>query len=513
MRAISVAAVFALLWAPLALPALEALQDSSQTLVSPGAALTLRAEGDPGTRVLFVSPEEEYSVVVGSDGVAVWQTTAGTEPGPFPIDVVRPRTEERGSFPFTVLGARGAPTVTPEAARLAAIAAAEEGGVWFGPFFLEKGTILEAAGATSLFDRQLPLVLPGDVWLFWIDDLSGYRYEHPTRMILVDASSDAATPPDGRVLHSTWWPVVRLPRDGRSVSLLGPAAERLTPAVPGPRGGAGSPDACAVLAFGASLPGGPQDLADAASVLAAMNQATDSTVHVISRPASRQDLADAFAAASASGCRTLHLGLSGHGSAVNGGSWLAADGPLPYESLVEMLRAFPELDLRLRIAAPGGDEALAWTSGRGWTGSAVIDSGGVGVFAASPFWGAFSRRPELAIVTDGDRRWNAPPVDIFAEGGVQRIEIRRPEAVGLDRDFVVNVAVDDLDIAAGGPKVFFLPSDQDAIRYGFGGRRQGLTSYEIIANDNTGQVYRATPPHSSRLPRSLPRLRRPQPRR
>lgn len=471
--------------------AVEAEVDSARALVTRGDSITLTARTDPGAEVVFVSRDDEARVTADASGLATWTTAAGQSLGPYPIDVLIEGTEDRDQFPVTVTEAGARPATTAGAAQAAAHTAVS--GRWFrptvgGPFLVRKGALIEPAGRAPVFEKHLPLTASSDQWLFWIDDRPGERFEHPVRVVLVDAVSDASLPPAARVLYSSWWPVV----DG--VSLLGPAAERVIDvALPAGAISTASPDACAVLAFGGHLPGGQADVRDALTMLLTMDAVQPANVRALLHPATSADLAAALAEVAGGGCRTLHLILSGHGGLARGGYWLADDGPLPYESIVEMLSRFPELDLRLRIAAPAAGEAASWMQSRGWTGGFMADSGGMGLFTAAPFWSAFTRRPEIGILPEGRRRWAAPPVDVFAEGGLQRIELRRPKAVGLGRDFVVNVAVEDQTVAAGGPSVFFLPSDQDAIRYSFVGRKQGRTTYGIVANDNTGQVYEGAP--------------------
>lgn len=471
-------------------------------LIDPGAAafeITLRTT--PTTGLWFaasagrleplagVNINPEPPVFSDADGAARFRFSPPPSQGPVLLDFVLDQSESRVTIALTVTDQR--PALGAAGARAAVEGFVPDGARLHGPWLLPRGTDVEPAGPISPFERGLPLALPELSWLFWIDEQPGSRFEHPTRIVVVPASSDAAIAPEPRVIHSDWWPLVRLPLATERISLGGPALE--TPRLGRNRlvGGMGGapPDACALVVAGGSLPGAVADLADERTRLA--DDGLVDTLRIVRlRPplASSAGLTESIEQARDEGCRPLYLSLSAHGSSVDGGSILMADGEfLRYESLVEALRGFPELELRLRIAAPGAAEAASWLDGQGFSGTSDVETGVSGLFTSHGFFESAS--PGVAVTPDGPRRMIAPPVDIYAEGGRQRVVLKRPEAVGLGSNFILNFDVADEDLAGGQTGVVFLPSDQDALRYSFGGRRQGETTYRLASNDNTGQVY------------------------
>ena len=479
---------------------------SVPALIRPGAeAIEITVQTDPNVGVWFAAsagllePLSRANLseasLAGSDDVGRvrFRFTPPAGEGPATLGFSVDGTEERLLIAITVT--EEMPGVTAEAARIAAEEDVPEGALLHGPWLLPRGTDVQAAGPTSVFDRGLPLGLPELSWLFWVDEQPGGRFEHPTRVVVVPAGSGAAVPAEAKVLHSMWWPLVRHPSETELRSLGGALLEaprtvrnRLIPS------GDGAPqEACALAAAGGWLPGAVEDAGNEIERLVRQESVRADRVVRLDHPVvSRELLSGLLAAAASDGCRTLHLSLSAHGSTVGGGSLILAGGEvLRYESLVEMLRGFPELDVRLRIAAPGAEEAASWFDGQGWTGSTQVDFGTPGLFSPKDFFARDTRRPERAVVIDGARRMWAPPVDIYSEGGLQRVVLMRPEAVGLGSNFIFNFAVDDESIAGAQTGVVFLPSDQDALRFSFGGRRQGMTNYRVTANDNTGQVYEA----------------------
>lgn len=501
-------AIYLLLWTVSTSWALETTAPVP-TLVRPGAApFEFTIQTEPNSGMWFAASAGALEPLTGvninpappvfSDdaGQVAFRFTPPAHNGPVTLDFVLDGEEDHLILAISVTEAT--PGVTAEAARIAVEPLVPEGARLHGPWLLERGTDIQAAGPTSVFDRGLPLALWEISWTFWIDEQPGSRFEHPTQIVIVPADSDASVPAQARAILSTWWPLIRPPSATEPQSLGGPSLETARPPRNRliPSGEAAPEDACAVAASGGWLPGGVEDVGNEIERLTTQQSVRASRVFGLDHPAvSRESLSGLLAAAAADGCRTLFLSLSAHGSAVAGGSIVLADGkPLRYESLLEILRSFPELDLRLRVAAPGAQEAATWLNGQGWTGSSQVDSGTSGLFAPKDFFARDTRRPETAIAAEGPRRMWAPPVDIFAEGGLQRVVLRRPEAVGLGSNFIFNFDVEDEAIAGAQTGVVFLPSDQDAIRFSFGGRRQGMTHYRVIANDNTGQVYEAEGP-------------------
>lgn len=477
------------------------LETPVPALIDPGsAAFEITVRDEPGARIWFaasagtlapVEPNDSTLPVTVADaqGRAAFRFAPPANAGPVTLDFAVDQTETRRTVALTV--SDQAPALTADGAWAAVEELVPDHARLHGPWLMPRGTDVQPAGPVSPFERGLPLALPELSWLFWIDEQPGSRFEHPTRIVVVPASSDAALAPEPRVIYSDWWPLVRTPLESELVSLGGagleipnPGRNRIIGAVDD-----APPDACAVLAGGGFLPGAADDVGDEVQRLAEARAVNSMRVFQSNPPfASPEELSRMLARAQDEGCRPLYLSLSAHGSSVDGGSILMADGEfLRYESLVEMLRGFPELDLRLRIAAPGAEEVASWLDGQGFTGASEVENGVSGLFTSNGFFESAS--PGEAVTPDGPRRMIAPPVDIYAEGGRQRVVLKRPEAVGLGSNFILNFDVADEILAGGQTGVVFLPSDQDALRYSFGGRRQGVTTYRLASNDNTGQVY------------------------
>ncbi len=106
----------------------------------------------------------------------------------------------------------------------------------FGPGFegmVPVGTVIDPA---ELGFGPWPgpgLIAPWDAYVFWIDDLPGARFQHPTRFVLVDPRDCAPSFDNGSILiaEEGWWPIIDPP-------LLPPlelfGGDNLTDQPPGP---------------------------------------------------------------------------------------------------------------------------------------------------------------------------------------------------------------------------------------------------------------------------------------
>jgi|GEM_PF-1423894 len=482
-------------------------------IVGPGELVRLEVRDAPaGATIRFELPASGPGGVF-SDGSSVREVrastaataealfTAGDALGPFLADATIVSTGQSVSFALTVLApAAEAPSVGAAQSRTLAEELLRGGERLHGPVLLEAGVEVRPGAPNVIFDHNAPFVTANRTWLAWVDTAPGARFGHLTRWLRIDAQSGAI-----RSSYHQWWPQLRT--GGEERALLGASwADRTAtegadaPALPN----GGPADACLVGILGDHLPSARDDGAGFASFLAALGLISGDDVRLARSPA---EAVEAFERAAQGGCQKLFLLVSAHAGQARGGGVLLGGEYFRYAELAESLMPFAEI--QALWATGSAADAATWLNGRGLTGTVLADSGAEGTSplnavgrvvesgAASLADAHAAGNPDravpapIAIEPDGSRRFWLSDVDIFDAGGTQRIDVFRPRNINLGPTLIYNASVDDEDTAGFQTKVFVLPSDQDFLRFGFGGRRRGETFFEIATNDTAQQIYRA----------------------
>lgn len=463
-----------------------------------GAAVRfeLPATGPGG---IFAGGGSVLEVQASAGGAAEAVFIAGNTLGPFLADATVVSTGESVSFAATVLDS-APPSVMAAQARALAEGMLGAGEILHGPVLLESGVEVRPGAPPVVFDHNAPFVATDRTWLAWIDMEPGSRFGHLARWIRIHAESSTV-----RTSYHQWWPELRFGSEQRP--LLGAAWANRTasegveiPALPN----GGAADACLVGILGDHLPSAKKDGADFAAFLAAQGLVGGDRVRLARSPASFTEALDLSVQ---SGCRTLYLLVSAHAGQARGRGVLLGGEYFRYAEMAESLMGFAEVEAFWATGA--ATEAAAWLHGRGLTGIVFADSeaegtsplnavyrlvrsGGASLADAHAAGNPDRSIPEpLTIQPDGPRRFWLSAADIFDAGGTQRIDVMRPLNIDLGPTLIYNASVDDEDTAGFQTNVFVLPSDQDFLRFGFGGRRRGEAFFEIATNDSAQQIYRA----------------------
>jgi hypothetical protein len=199
-----------------------------------------------GVTVLFVAPgagpggtfqdgTRTATATTNAKGLATAKLTANATPGPYLVSaVVERRAGETvpASLTFAMTNAAASsPALTASRARAAvheqllAEATLDETLKLHGPVLLPAGALVEAFGSADDLYPSEPFTTARASWLFWIDELPGAAFVHPTRFVVVDATD--ASPDleaEARVTREGWWPRITLPGGAAPVDLL-PASD------------------------------------------------------------------------------------------------------------------------------------------------------------------------------------------------------------------------------------------------------------------------------------------------
>ncbi len=489
-------------------------------IVRPGELARLDVRGAPaGARIRFELPENgaggrfadgsfRLVATASAAGVAEASFTVGGVTGPLLADVTVLETGARTSFAITVLALEDAlPAVSADQARDAASQLAAGAEVAHGPVLVRAGVEIRPPAPAVAFDRNAPIALARDAWLAWIDSAPGARFGHPVRWALIGAEDGAV-----RTLHQDWWPELRSPGALEARPLLG--ASRVNRRLGGsvtPSPLQPSPDACFVGVIGDRLPRAIDDLTATERLLGETARIAANRMYS-GRTASQAR--DALSTALEEGCRRLFLLVSAHAGQARGGGILLEpeDGEayLTYAELVEWLAPFTSVEAIL--ATSFAEDAASWFDGRGFDGvvlpgafaQAAPPLDPVGRLAQAAAGAATLAEAHAAAFADGsappphliraagERRFWLSDVAIGDAGGEQRIDVTRPLNLDLGPTLIYNASVADAETAGQQTKVFVLPSDQDFLRFAFGGIRRGETLYSMTLNDSARQVYTAT---------------------
>lgn len=428
-------------------------------ILQPGASKKLKvkvtdASGRPrgGVSLLFVAPETGPSgtfasstvtrVTSNAKGIGSAVFKAGDAPGVFLVSVlVEPaETDVRlvsATFGITIRASGATPALAADRARLAVKQqvmsdAVEDGTISLhGPVLVEAGATLAPAG-TSLLETA-PLPITKQSWLFWIDDVPGGEFVHPTRFVLVDANDTTPTlETEAIVVHEFWWPVVTLP-GAPPRGLLPPADTNASvPAsavVESHRALAEAPapdeDACAIVIYGPSETGKMRDGAKMVDFFKNTLKIPDAQIFTSGEvrtppvtkdpPATPTDVRALFEAAARLRCPKIYLYIAthGYGSGVCLGNENSGDNSTEYDymeftEIARLLEPFgttgTQVCVMVQACSAGG--MVGALQGHGYSGGVVTacDTGSVTCSFPGPFGFGFFTRALLKC-------WQDPAAD------------------------------------------------------------------------------------------------------
>lgn len=484
-------------------------------IANPGEVVRLAVrDAEPGAVVRFVLPDSGPSgafadgsitteITASASGAAEALFTTGPQPGPLLADAVVASTRRRVSFAVTIVTEDAEPpAVSAEQALAAAGRSVEPGEALHGPVLVEAGTEVRGPAPPVIFDHNVPFATADRVWLAWVDTEPESRFGHLTKWVLINAESGAA-----RTIHQDWWPELRSPGLAQAVSLLGASRSNSSPLTAEPPTAAGQETggACYLGVAGARLPGAREDASGLADYLVSTGQVSAQDVRIVQSVGAASDALEQLAA---QGCDRLSLLISAHAGQARGGGILLGPGGeyVTYARLAEWLAAFAQVEAVMAVSFAA--EAAKWLDGRGFSGvvlpsspaesaapldtvQRLLTAAGSGGLTLTEAHRAASMMEPILITPDGHRLMWLSDVDIHDAGGEQRIDVTRPLNIDLGPTLIYNAQSGDEDTLGIQTKVFVLPSDQDFLRFTFGGRRRGEASYQIATNDSSQQIYAA----------------------
>ena len=412
-------------------PLISVADQAPGRVLSPGQAETLAVrvtdrDGAPlaDWEIVFVAPESGASgtfmdgsaeqasfrrTYTNADGVASVTFVANEIPGVYLVDAVVEGTPAAVSFGMTntdtvisspPLAASDAHRAVVDHVLLGAIE--DETLRLHGPVLLSPGArVASAGGGSQLFPSQ-PTVTDRLTWLFWVDEYPGAGYQHPTRFVLIDASTAETDFADAIVTREAWWPQVTLPDAPTATDLLPPSTTNRTVrnALRTNQGlgqdvagairalaEAAAEDTCAIAISGPSewaLGNSTDAMADFFESDLQIPTANIST-HVDSFGWSQEcppgKLEEFLEEAKEKGCKKLYLYIACHGNSGRGlvlGNEDDEDGfpskdYLPYDKLGELLEPFAEADTEVCLIIDSCYSGLAiqHVQDRGVSGSII----------------------------------------------------------------------------------------------------------------------------------------------
>ncbi len=368
------------------------------------------AAGAPlvGAVVLFVAPESspggsfevpsKYGaatarVSTNAQGVATARLGVIGSAGVFLVDALLEQSAAAASFGISLTATK--PMVSGESLRCqleAKHAPSGSGKLLHGPVLLPAGASVTADNSAGTPTSTLSV--QKDSWFAWVDEAPQSKYEHATRMILVDATQAGALPEE---VSARYWPELALSAGAPTTALIsawrthdfgtkaesGSGAQSVQSISPGSHAQNTKPSpggkACAVIVYG--LPDGflrrDAELMEAFFKQRSIKVFAQRTAQGLLTPPTPSQIAALLDAAKADGCQTIYFYLTSHGGI--SGLDKISDGTggkttLLLETLGEMLTSrFAGTDIEVNpiIDACYSGALISAFQGEGLTGTAI----------------------------------------------------------------------------------------------------------------------------------------------
>lgn len=304
------------------------------------------ASGAPlaGATVLFVAPEatpggtfeaaSKYGpgtsrVRTDSKGVATARFAANGASGTFLVDALLENSKAAASFGISLTSTK--PKVSGDEVRCqleAKYAPVGSGKLLHGPVLLPAGTKASADNAPG--SAASTVVATNDSWFAWVDEAPDAKYEHPTRLLLQDATDSSAALVEAKALY---WPELTPAGGGTASSLISAwrthdfgatpepesSAQSVSPSAPGSHATNTNPSpggkACAVVVWG--LPDNflrrDAELMVSFFMKRGIKVFTQRTPQGLLAPPTPAQIEALLDAAKADGCQIIYFYVSSHG--------------------------------------------------------------------------------------------------------------------------------------------------------------------------------------------------------
>jgi len=376
----------------------------------PGLTIRFNAPGEGAGGTFPESTEFEPTFIrveTNANGDATVSFVTGPIPGVFLVEAIVEGSSASLSYAFTNAADPPDFAMQPTAVRDAVLQWVADSGelvglsaLVHGPVLVPGGSVIASASPENPTSWVEPLVAERDSWLLWIDDFPFADHAHATRLILLDAAETGPNVLDNAGIISTrWWPIVRLPNDGRTHSLAPPAGpgdeleDVEVAALSLPSGLNAAPaDACAILIHGPNMQPGSRDILNYRKYLLSNNLVSSSRIKMSLKsdgansfriePVSRNDFDRIVKETAKLNCKKGYLLFAAHGiEPENGGGLIVKsdqqggkNASLSFEEYVRILKQLGGVELCIVQPSCFAGALLTWVQGHGFTGSVIAAS-------------------------------------------------------------------------------------------------------------------------------------------